>query len=465
MSTKPGRNDPCHCGGGKKYKRCHLPLDEKARPAPGPPRVEAPEPFEGVDAPALPWNPPPGGFKNAGEVFKQMTQSGFMQSDPELRRLLQGQETLLAFLGCEEEIAAATAKMEAHREEFDRLVDNEEAFDQRTRELFSEESFAPLRFTAADAETAFQKVGYPPIAGPEEEIHKVYQSAVIFLASEERRSNLSMELMMRMPKYVDQGRFIDAHIILFVADMTAAMKDEANPFLWGMFSYGLEAWANQQGDRRAAFLRELGLHVEADMNPDDLDAWVAEQAADPAKNARLERLLKAHPALRSQSTAALEGAWRNAIRLLDREDAADLLLTQEEIAPWVPFLNEKLQVMIEKYGPAEEGALLSKAQQEEAFSAVYLPAVWEMTKGVFTPERIRKLVADLKAYRKELLAAREMTAAFYALGAISHIEKEDEPELNVFLVNLCARSVFALGSDAGKDRQEDEPPAPANEPV
>jgi SEC-C motif len=26
----PGRNDPCHCGSGKKYKQCHLDTDEQA---------------------------------------------------------------------------------------------------------------------------------------------------------------------------------------------------------------------------------------------------------------------------------------------------------------------------------------------------------------------------------------------------------------------------------------------------
>lgn len=29
--SKPGRNDPCYCGSGKKYKQCHLPIDEAAR--------------------------------------------------------------------------------------------------------------------------------------------------------------------------------------------------------------------------------------------------------------------------------------------------------------------------------------------------------------------------------------------------------------------------------------------------
>ena len=26
-----GRNDDCHCGSGKKYKKCHLEADEKAK--------------------------------------------------------------------------------------------------------------------------------------------------------------------------------------------------------------------------------------------------------------------------------------------------------------------------------------------------------------------------------------------------------------------------------------------------
>ncbi|HEY0874607.1 MAG TPA: SEC-C metal-binding domain-containing protein [Vicinamibacterales bacterium] len=33
MATKPGRNDPCHCGSGKKYKRCCLDADAAATSA------------------------------------------------------------------------------------------------------------------------------------------------------------------------------------------------------------------------------------------------------------------------------------------------------------------------------------------------------------------------------------------------------------------------------------------------
>ncbi len=38
----PGRNDPCHCGSGKKYKQCHLDKDEaKAREARAAAQAEA----------------------------------------------------------------------------------------------------------------------------------------------------------------------------------------------------------------------------------------------------------------------------------------------------------------------------------------------------------------------------------------------------------------------------------------
>jgi hypothetical protein len=30
---KIGRNDPCHCGSGQKYKKCHLSKDDAARSA------------------------------------------------------------------------------------------------------------------------------------------------------------------------------------------------------------------------------------------------------------------------------------------------------------------------------------------------------------------------------------------------------------------------------------------------
>jgi hypothetical protein len=54
-----GRNDPCHCGSGKKYKHCHLDKDEAAeREARAKAADEAVvKPAEGAEAPPPP--PPP----------------------------------------------------------------------------------------------------------------------------------------------------------------------------------------------------------------------------------------------------------------------------------------------------------------------------------------------------------------------------------------------------------------------
>src|ERR1700756_2771476 len=110
VTAKIGRNDPCYCGSGKKYKRCHLPIDEKARLASQPPAaerlVESEENIEpqenirsGLALPdgsgALPR------FKNASEGFKWAKHWSRFKRDPELRRLFEENETLFNYLGSE----------------------------------------------------------------------------------------------------------------------------------------------------------------------------------------------------------------------------------------------------------------------------------------------------------------------------------------------------------------------------
>lgn len=60
MSATLGRNDPCHCGSGRKYKQCHLAADEaKERTARAKAAAEAPAPAaEGEGGSAAPSAPP-----------------------------------------------------------------------------------------------------------------------------------------------------------------------------------------------------------------------------------------------------------------------------------------------------------------------------------------------------------------------------------------------------------------------
>ncbi|MFI5166992.1 MAG: SEC-C metal-binding domain-containing protein [Thermoanaerobaculales bacterium] len=66
-AVHPGRNEPCHCGSGKKYKHCCLAKDEEAErasraqqtsaaPPPAPPEEEpSPRPTPPPRAQGQPW--------------------------------------------------------------------------------------------------------------------------------------------------------------------------------------------------------------------------------------------------------------------------------------------------------------------------------------------------------------------------------------------------------------------------
>jgi hypothetical protein len=63
---KLGRNDPCHCGSGRKYKQCHLEKDEAAeREARAKAAAEPPAPASDAPAAAPPPRRPPPPYSRA----------------------------------------------------------------------------------------------------------------------------------------------------------------------------------------------------------------------------------------------------------------------------------------------------------------------------------------------------------------------------------------------------------------
>ena len=83
MSTQPGRNEPCWCGSGKKYKHCHLAQDQQAAAT----RPPAPPPIEAVDSPAreftrpAPYVPPPPPERSAADLAFEAEWGHFTQAD------------------------------------------------------------------------------------------------------------------------------------------------------------------------------------------------------------------------------------------------------------------------------------------------------------------------------------------------------------------------------------------------
>ena len=420
----------------------------------GPMAEETPEALPDWGEAALDWGEAPGAVKQLAQAFKMASRSGLFKRDPELRGVFKDNETLLTYVAHREEIEAASEKLEPYHTEFERLCHDAAAYERQSKALFAEAAFAPFRFTAADLRRAFAEVGVPAVPALDSasrKTGKLLRKALLFLATKERRDELGLRLLLLVPGYVQQGRHLDALLIEGCAQMTAEETDEPNPFLGRMFLYGLEAWGAEQDASRHAVLEEAGLHLGPDADPEEIENWLDKEMADPESAVRWQRLLDAHPELQATSGDTFQLMVRKAVDLLNREDSARLLLGAEEIQPWEALLLEKLQAMVGEIGPLEPGIKPSRALSKKAFDQFYLPAIQEIAKGIFTPERIRRLVAELRAYRKELAAAGDKSAIMCATSAIFYVEHEAEPGMNSFLLNLCARSVMKCGAAAEQE--------------
>jgi hypothetical protein len=247
MSTKIGRNDPCHCGSGKKYKRCHLPLDQQRKPA-----VKAAETEAESPTPTLPQ-------KFTAASLRDLASKVPPKADPKLEALLAQTMEVAEYMEREEEINAAGAALEPHREEFDRLMKNEEAAIARSRALFAEKRFAPLWFTAADIRRAFNHVGGAPDLSLNDEAVETLRESIFFLADKERRTRLAMGLLKHMPDCVKAGRFMDGWLIQHCGYATSELPRESNLFLFEMFMHGYEAWQNEEQERSGTVMQVLGM--------------------------------------------------------------------------------------------------------------------------------------------------------------------------------------------------------------
>ena len=167
---------------------------------------------------------------------------------------------------------------------------------------------------------------------------------------------------------------------------------------------------------------------------DEVDAWLQEQHADPAKRARMEQVLLANPEQRAQAEANLQHLERDAHKLLEREDAAHLLLSPGDIQPWLPQMNECWASVCERFpdavGPSPNPVV------GNAFMDAVFPLIGEMLAELFTPERIRQLTAALKTYQNERHAAGDKQVAMLANGAIVSLAEERDPATSPFLYSL-----------------------------
>jgi hypothetical protein len=429
-----GRNDPCPCGSGKKYKRCCLAKDEQRAAGE---RVRVPQPEEDTPSVARAAD-----IHQIPAMLQELARKSSSKKDRAgFEELLAQTKPILDYMEREPAIEAAADAIKAHRAEFEKLTRDDEAYLQRTRALFTEERFVPLRFTADDIRRAFDKVGKPIAGSSNDQFVETMRKAILHVADKDRRNQSAMSMLMHLPDYVAANRPLDAWIIQHCSYLTQEETDESNPFLFQMFSFGYDSWVAEQRGREVAMLHELGMDLPRleGMSMEEIDSWLQDQQADPAKRARMEKLLLANPEQRAQAEANLEQLERHAHKLLERPDAAHLLLSPDEVQPWLPELSEGFASMCEQFPDLASPS--PSAAAGKAFLDSMVPLVREMVAELFTPERLGQLTAQLKAYRNERFAAGDKKTAELANGALIYVKDEDEPDCNQF---LCALGYLSL---------------------
>jgi hypothetical protein len=108
----------------------------------------------------------------------------------------------------------------------------------------------------------------------------------------------------------------------------------------------------------------------------------------------------------------------------------------------MPRLNECLAGIIAQF-PVSSDSVPDPSAGDTLANALW-PILGEMAGAIFTVERRQQLMAQLKTYRNELFAGGDKRLAGYAQGAMTYIEREDEPAKNAFLNALCYTSLFRL---------------------
>ncbi|MCB1127975.1 MAG: SEC-C domain-containing protein [Verrucomicrobiae bacterium] len=428
--TKLGRNDPCHCGSGKKYKKCHLQADQRQRPkdSHGPADSPAPAPLPNLRA--LPG------------MLRKLATTGPAKDRKRFAEILAESGPLIEYTVRQDEIQAAGQELEAHRAAFEELVQDRERQLALLQSLFSEARFAPLRFTATEVRQALKHVGHPAPLSNNEDAGETLRAAILHLADKERRQDLATHLLLQLPDLVQAGRYLEGWLVQTTAFNTVEAVDDTNPFLFEMFSFGYEAWIAEKQSQDDALLRRLGVDVDhlRSLSPDEQEAWMESQLADPAREKMWKNFLRENPQLREHADDELETMTRRSAELVDREECRFLLLSPEEVEPWIPGFSDRLAAAAP---PGQPDAQIPEAEIRRVFEDGLVPLLREMAAAIFTRERIEELVATLRTFRAERAAAGDALTAQLAGAAFRYIRNEDRPELNLFLIRLCWRSLVA----------------------
>ena len=446
---KIGRNDPCSCGSGKKYKHCCLANELAVREEASTAVLNSG--FSSDEASFARSFLGPGDDVTSPQYWEAMERRLPRKLRKELEPIINQVKAVADFEARRPAIEEAQVVLEKYRKPFERLLKNQKKVLAQAEKLFDEAPFESMWFSADDLQRAFEAVGYPPMNRNDAPFFDAARATIDFLVDVPRRHELSRQLFILVPDYVEADRPLDAWILQHNAVMLEDLPEKVcGLFLLSMFFHGMRDWGAQREREQLALFSEMGL------DPDEMrrkgfegvEEMLQEVMSNPDKTAELEAFLESHPQFKSDMQAECWTSEKAAVSLLKREDARPLLLTLEEVEPWYSAFERRLHERPELVEAVERNSVQNEEQSTE-FNTILYSLGSEMAGVIFNETRLRRLIEAIHVYRRGL-SPSDHEGISGVNGALMATGSDSPPTESYYLSMLCALSLVRAMEDVAK---------------
>lgn len=221
MSTV-GRNDPCWCGSGKKYKKCHWKEDQQ--------QVAQRAQAQQAQRARLAAMGTPSEAELRG-LFEIMTG----QPAPKGKLPQEARESIVSFWQSQQLSQTMLEALEPEREQWASYFDEESheaEFEAIAAELAQDPTFDDATLTDENAERVRAELGPLP---DEADARREYATRAIEMSlDDEDRTFFKQRVLTLLPALVDEGRMKEAYVVATCADWVADPEAPLSPFLEGV---------------------------------------------------------------------------------------------------------------------------------------------------------------------------------------------------------------------------------------
>ena len=462
--SKLGRNDPCHCGSGLKYKRCCQAKDELARLG----SAETPRP-EPSPAPATDWQSPgpdimkgqPQAAATGGESpSPRLPGSPLDDRGPQRVRLMS---------------MVPDNKPEGLDDHDDDVfeVSPGEYFD-RMILMLEEPCIQDFLVSQEQFDDVVYRLGVPP-QEDKKRMRAYARRAIRRLFSHDRRKQLIAVLSDHLRDLWDQGLIQDVWVVNDnLRKLRFHQSREPAPLLELMYETALVEWFRLRQQEMAEMealappppdapgLKDVAekLGVCPDTGRSDAEESAEKAAPDDEyagdieeMDQKSEQYLADHPMLRMHIENFFEEGVDEVINFIRTDEGQFLLLPEDESLVWVPEWAKHFMEARGKQGKNKLNRKTFLMQPEVDFPALVKASAW-MAKELFTEERRQQLQEQMLARLGQVNQEDKKIVRIVSVAALAAGSPEP-PEKNRFLVMLCACSVSRVILNSGKGASEE----------